>query len=104
MRRELMQLAQAYCRATGYKLATVANYAKKDPRIFNTLQQQMSGTRKGSFNVDTYDDLVAWLRDPANWPEKVRIGEDVDGEPIYRPFRLSDIPELGDLTHHKRKR
>ena len=86
MRRELMQLAQAYCRATGYKLSTVANYAKKDPRIFNTLQQQMSGTRKGSFTVDTYDDLVAWLRDPANWPEK------------------SDIPELGDLTHHKRKR
>jgi hypothetical protein len=109
-RRNLMLLANAWCAATGNNLRTASQYLRADPFFFANIAKRLSetsrkhGDKTGSFTFRIYDRTVAWFYDPANWPERVRIGKNVDGEPIYRPFRLSDIPEIEDLGHHKRKR
>jgi hypothetical protein len=107
--RNLLMLASRWCYATGNTMTTCANYSGLDPAFFEELAKR-SGPRKpddkkGSFTFRIYDRTVAWFHDLKNWPDKIDSGrKDEWGKVIYRKFQPTDIPDVENLDHHKRKR
>lgn len=89
MRRNLLKVAEAYCKATGYKLSHVSRQAHSDSLFLDGLVKtertyQRMGNRlgkQGSFTARVYDKMILWFA--KNWP----------------PDATVEFPTLDDLTH-----
>lgn len=71
-------LAKANARARGVLLMTVIRHAYGDQPSYKRLVRG-----RGSITVRKYEECIAWLRDPANWPEGATIPE------VDEPWRQS---------------
>jgi hypothetical protein len=68
-RSNLLILARAYAKATGFKLTTISNKIAGDSRFFPDLV----GRKPKGFSVGVYDRVIANFR--AAWPEGVAFPE-----------------------------
>ncbi len=69
LRSHLVSLAEAYAKAKGLELVTVARQAAGDWRFFDRI------TADASFTVRKYDATVAWF--VSNWPDGLAWPQDV---------------------------
>lgn len=87
-RRNIIRVATAYCKATGFKMSGVSRRAHGDAPFLENLAEDerrysVIGHRtgkKGSFTLRVYDQLIKWFK--ANWPPD-----------------NTDFPVLDDLHH-----
>lgn len=73
-RANILRLADAFCKATGYTIGTASRRAHSDAKFLENLR-----ARKVSVTFRVHDKIVRWFVD--NWPEE------------------ADFPRLDDLTY-----
>jgi hypothetical protein len=90
--RDLVELAELWCAATGNNLSATGRRAAGDARFFTNLKTRyqagprQSGDRQGAITTRVYDQIFLWLTDSANWPNGV-----------------APNLEIADLTHHPKE-
>jgi hypothetical protein len=69
--KNLLMLADAYIKATGYTIGTLSKKAHSDTAFFERLKAS-----EISFSVRKYDQIVVWFF--THWPDKVPWPQAVD--------------------------
>ena len=59
----LLTLAEACAKARDVKLSTISRLAHGDPSTLEKIRQGAA-----SITLRKYDETMAWLKDPENWP------------------------------------
>ena len=80
----LMTLALACAKARDVKLSTISRLAHGDP---STLEKIRQGN--ASITLRKYEDSMAWLKDPENWPPKAVLPKVWEPWSYAKPGRRS---------------
>jgi hypothetical protein len=71
LRQNLLQCAEAYAKARGIGLPTLARMSAGDWRFFDRLRDD-----EKTFTARKYDEVIEWFSD--NWPEGITWPKQVD--------------------------
>jgi hypothetical protein len=100
-RRNILKLAEAYCRVTNYQLSTVSRRAHSDPRFFDLLKK-----KQVSVTWRVTDKILSWFTE--NWPDDTPMPhldvidfypKGINYGPSKRKPEPSERPDCIEETH-----